>query len=229
MLQLHETRIARTKHEVVLSGVQIQEEGMALAFVKENGETKVQPATGAAGEVFAGLSYSRMTSPAEYPHVQEGIVDADGIIELDRAPIGGQLFAKVGGNGLEILTSGTPDAGKAVVSGTTLNVGTNLAGQSYFVQYLFNPSVVEARQIAGDAPIGGLSSSAQGVIGTLKDATAGTTFFDASVDWSSALFVKLAAGGKLTVGSPSNHIPNAVVKNTPQAGSPFLVLSFKTA
>jgi hypothetical protein len=87
---------------------------------------------------------------------------------------------------------------------------------------------VEAQSIVGDAPIGGLPSTALGEIGALKQATISTNFFDASVDWSTAMYVALA-NGMFTVGSAADHVPNVVVRNAPSADNAFLTLSINVA
>ncbi len=246
MLQLRETRIVNSQPNDVLTGHIIPEEGLALAYVKEGADTKVQLSTGAQDEVFAGVSFSRNCPPAVLPVVLEGVVNADAQFVLPRNPVAGQLLVQLSGQsnpqtivvgapgGLDevqviplalqfLASTGTPPAGGA-------------EGLAVRVQFLYSPTVQEARSIIGDAPIGGLPSSAQGSIGVLKNAIIGTNSYDASVDWSNALFVKtLAAGGDaskrgvFTVGTAGDHIPNVVVRVAPSAANPFLVLSLNVA
>ena len=71
MLQLRETRIIRSLPERVAPGVVIPEEGIPLSYVKVDGETCVQPCTGAGVEIFAGVSLSRNSPPAALPMVVE--------------------------------------------------------------------------------------------------------------------------------------------------------------
>lgn len=229
MLQLRETRIVRNKHENVLPGVIIAEEGIALVFVKDGGETKVQPSTGAANEVFAGVSLSRNTAPASLPFVQEAVVGNTGVVELVRAPIAGQLNVKANGEQLTIVNTAPANADEVQVSGRNLVFHADRKGASYTAQFLYAPTVTEARAVIGDGPIGGLSSTAESVIGVLKDAQVGTNFFDASADWSDAMFVKLGANGTFTVGTQNDHVPGVIVKNAPNAGNPFLVISIMVA
>jgi hypothetical protein len=229
MLQLRETRIVRNKHENVLPGVIIAEEGIALVFVKDNGETKVQPSTGANGEIFAGVSLSRNTAPASLPFVQEGVVANSGSVELVRAPIAGQLNVKVNGDQKTIVATAPANADEVQVVGRNLVFHADVKGAAFTAQFLYAPTVVEARTVIGDGPIGGLSSTAEGVIGVLKDAQLGTNFFDASADWHDAMYVKLAAGGTFTVGTANDHVPGVIVKNAPNASNPFLVISIMVA
>jgi hypothetical protein len=229
MLQLRETRIVNSMPNDVLTGHIVEEEGMALVYVKENGETKVRTSTGAAGELFAGVSFSRNTPPGVLPLFLEGVVSATNNFALPRNPIVGQILVKIDGD-VATLVAGAPAAADEVqVGAMELIFNAGSAGKVITVQMLYAPSVIEARSIIGDAPIGGLPSSAQGSVGILKNAIIGTNMFDAAVDWSAALYVKTAAGGTFTVGTLADHIPNVIVKSSPNASNPFLVLSLNVA
>jgi hypothetical protein len=229
MLQLRETRIVRNKHENVMPGVIVPEEGIALVYAKDNGETKVQPSTGAAGEIFAGVSLSRNTAPASLPFVQEGVVGSTAVVELVRTPIAGQLNVKLNGTQLTIVSAAPASESEVQVQGRNLVFHANAKADGYVAQFLYAPTVVEARTVIGDGPIGGLSSTAQSVIGVLKDAFVGTNFYDASADWSDTMYVKLAANGMFTVGTEADHVPGVIVRNAPNAGNPFLVISLNVA
>jgi len=226
MLLLRETRVVITKHEPVATGVVLNEEGFALAYVKEDGVTKVQPSTGVPGEIFAGVNLARNAPPTVLPMVNEGRANAQAAFELSRAPIAGQLLVKVDGTKYTVVTT-TPSSGEVQISGTTLQLPAGDANKEVFAQYMYQPTVVEAATIVGNLPAGGIP--AVDTTGVLKEAQLGTSKFDASVDWSGAMYVKLAAGGTFTVGDATDHIPNVVVKNTPSAASPFLVLSINVA
>ena len=229
MLQLRETRIIRSLPERVAPGVVIPEEGIPLSYVKVDGETCVQPCTGAADEIFAGVSLSRNSPPAALPMVVE-FAYGSGSGKFPRAPIGGQLMVKNVADGVtRTVVAAAPAAGEIQVDAQgnyALNVAD--AGANFTAQFHYIPSVVEAQSIIGDAPIGGLPSTALGEIGALKQATISTNFFDASVDWSTAMYVALA-NGMFTVGSAADHVPNVVVRNAPSADNAFLTLSINVA
>lgn len=229
MLQLRETRIVKSKHENVMSGVIIPEEGMALVYAKDNGETKVTLSSGAEGEIFAGVSFSRNTAPASLPHVQESFVPASRTVELVRTPIAGQLNVKVAGEQKTVVSTAPASAAEVQLVGRNLSFYAGEENKGYVAQFLYTPTVAEARTIIGDGPHGGLSSTAQSVIGLVKDAYIATNHFDASADWSDAMFVKLAAGGTFTVGTDEDHVANVIVRNGPNASNPFLVLSINVA
>jgi hypothetical protein len=229
MLQLRETRITRTKHANVMPGVIIPEEGMACVYAKDNGETKVTLSTGAPGEIFAGVSWSRNSAPASLPHVQESSVPTSRIVELVRTPIAGQLNVKLGGLQLDVVSTAPADATEVQLVGRNLVFFAGSEMKAYAAQFLYAPTVTEARTIIGDGPHGGLASTAQSVIGLVKDAYIATNAFDASADWSNAMHVQLAAGGTFAPGTAEDHIPNVIVLNAPNASNPFLVMSINVA
>ncbi len=234
MLLLRETRVVITKHEPVATGVVLNEEGRVLAYVKEDGATKVQPSTGVAGEIFAGVNISRNAPPGVLPMVAFGTVNADGTFVLPRLPIAGQLMVKLGadangaGGAVQTIVAAAPAAGEVEFTGTTtLTLPVATAGQTVFAQFAYTPTVVEAASVVGNIPAAGIPQSDQ--VGVLKEAQIGTSFFDTSVDWSDAMYVKLAAGGTFTVGTEADHVPNVVVRNAPSSATPFLVVNINIA
>lgn len=229
MLQLRETRVVRSTHMPVVSGITVAEEGMALVYAKENGETRVQPSTGVAGEVFAGVSLSRNSHPAELPYIQEQAIPANGVLTLVRTPIANQLLVKVAGVQVTVVPGAPADATQVQLAGADLVFFNGEAGKQVSAQFKYTPSVIEARTVMGDAPIGGLPSTAQSVIGVLKDAVITTNFFDASQDWSLALHAKLGANGMFVPANAAQGIPGVVVHNAPNAANPFLSLSMNVA
>lgn len=227
MLQLRETRIVRSLPERVAPGVSIPEEGIPLTYVKVDGETFVEPAVD--GGIFAGVSLSRNTPPSALPMVHE-FAYGTGSGQLPRAPINGQLLIKNKVDGsTRTPVVGAPNAGEIQLDAQG-NWAANVADASavFVAQFHYVPSVVEAQSIVGDAPIGGLPSTALGEIGALKQATISTNFYDASVDWSAALYVKVD-GGLFTVGSAADNLPGVVVRNAPSADNAFLSLSINVA
>lgn len=221
MLNFKVTRFSdsNASFQPVATGVVVAEDGVALVYAKESGDTKVQPSTGVAGEVYAGVSLSRNTPPNQVPAYEEFVIPASGSVQLNRTPVAGQLSVK----GFA-LGSGAPAAGEVKITADTLQFNTADAGKVATAQYLYEPTVAEAATIIGQGPIGGPPSSALGVVGVLEKGEFGTSFFDASVDWTDALAVNLGAGGKFTVGGSGTRVPGLVVKNAPNAGNPFLVL-----
>ncbi len=229
MLQQRETRQVRSRFNPLLSGEVIAEEGIALVYVKEDGETKVKKSTGTAGEIFAGVSSSRNAPPAFLPFVQEEEIGTDLVMQLVRTPVAGQLFVTVAGVAVTVGAGAPADATAVQLTGTTLTFFAGEAAKSVKAQFMYTPTVLEARQVIGDAPIGGLSTTPQGVVGTLTDAQFGTNFYDASVDWNDAFYAKTGPGGVFTVGTLADHTPGVIVKKAPNAANPFLVLAIQVA
>ena len=225
MLKMMETRILRSVHEEVLDGVQIADEGVPLEYVKQDGKTKVDVASGAG--LFAGVSQSRDAPPMVVPAVTEFVIPANGVIELERAPIAGQISIKIG-QATFSLVAGVPAAGEFAVAGKVVTFNVADAGKVGKSLFRYVPSVIEANAWVGQAPIGGVPSAVLGIVGTIKEGTIATSEFDAASNWDDTLFVKVA-NGLFTAGDAANHITNVIVKSAPTAGSPWLVLSLNVA
>jgi hypothetical protein len=230
MLQLRETRLVDSVHHDVLAGQVIAEEGVALIYVRDGANTRVKASAGDAGEYFAGVSLSRNTPPAFLPLVMSGIISVSNTFALPRQPISGQLLVKVDGTAVDVVVGAPADATEVKVNTLSLAFFAGEAGKAVSVQMLYEPTVTEARSIVGDAPIGGLPSTAQSTIGVIKRAHVATNFFDAAADWSTALYVKTIAGGKFSpAANAAAGIPGVAVIHAPDATNPFLVLSLNVA
>lgn len=225
MIQLQTTRIIRTGMEKLSSGLHISEEGMPLSFTKENGETVV--VAGVANTQFAGLTLARSYPPALYPLVVEGVVPASGIVELDRTPVAGQVFVSLNNVAASSLVDDSAAGGVEIV-GNQVSFNAADVGAAYFLQMMYAPTVEEARQIIGDAPYGGQAANIVGEVCVIKQGPVGTTFFDASKDWSNTLYAKLA-GGKFVPATAADGLQGVVVKNSPNAANPFLVVDLNIA
>ena len=226
MLQLINTRLFKSVNEELAPGAAIQEEGVALSYVRIQGNTYVQPCTGTAGEVFAGLAMIRNIPPALYPVVEEVVVGVDGSFSLSHAPQVGNVLVKLGTTALDIVNTAPDDATEVELTGAVGKVDVTLAGKVLVAQYQYAITVAEARQLVGDYPYGGNAANLMGFVTAVKQATPiATSFFDASKDWTNALGVVLTSGGRLAPApTPSAAIPNVVLKNTPNAANPFVVI-----
>lgn len=215
------TRLFRTEHLPVQSGVIIEEEGTALVFVSENGTTCVRPSTGAAGEQFAGFSMSRNSPPSYIPHAFNSSVPESLVVELPRTPLTGQILVKVGGVKLEVVAGVPADATEVQLAGNDLVFFAGSTKKALYVQFIYEPTLAEARTILGDMPIGGLASSYQGIIGVALHGQVGTTMYDASADWTGVINPNLGVDGRLTVGGSGPKLSNVTVLATPStdAGS----------
>lgn len=228
MLQLLNTRVFKSVNEELAPGAAIQEEGVALTYVRVNGSTFVQPCQGNAGEVFAGLAMIRNIPPTQYPVVEEVVVGTDGSFTLSHTPVAGDVLIKLGNTALTLTAAGAApaDATEVELTGANGNVVVASAGKTLLAQYQYAMTVAEARQLIGDYPYGGNAANLMGFVTAIKQATpVATSFYDASKDWTNALGVVLTTGGRLAPAAKlSDAIPNVVLKNTPNAANPFVVI-----
>lgn len=224
MLNMKYTRIFLSEHREVLSGSIIREDGVALVFTKEGDATKVCPSTGVANEIFAGVSLTRNIPPVFMPRVETFVIPSTLTGSLDRVPMSGQLLVKVNGTVKTVVAGAPANAGEVQLSGSTLVFAAGEASKTVAVQYIYEPTVMEARTYVGDAPVGGLGSTAMGIIGMITRGDICTNYYDPTVDWSSALTVKLGLDGKFTTTGVGAVVPGAVVLNAPGSSNPMLVL-----
>lgn len=226
MLQLLNTRFFKSVNEELAPGAAVKEEGVALAYVRVNGATFVQPSTGTAGEIFAGLAAIRNLPPDNYPVVETVTVGTDGTFELSHAPVANNFLLKLGTTALTPVAGAPASETEVKLDGANGLVDVALAGKKIVAQYQYKLTVAESRTIIGDYPYGGNAANLFGFVTAIKQATpVATSFYDASKDWTNALGVVLASEGRLAPAArPSDAIPNVIVKNTPNASNPFLVI-----
>lgn len=226
MIEQKYTRIFNTEHRPVETGVVIPDEGVSLVYAKEAERTVVRPSTGAAGEIFAGLSMSRNAPPLFVPFVLEDVLGSVEM-ELPRTPMAGQILVRVGGTKMTINASdAAPTAATAVsLDDNNLIFHADHVGEEVLVQFMYEPTVVEARQYNGDVPVGGLSSSARGIIGVVTRGDVATSYFDASADWSSAMKAKLGPDGLLTTAGSGEEARGLTIISAPTAANPMLVVN----
>lgn len=230
MLQLANTRFGSTFNRPVLTGVTIWTEGTPLVYTMEQGTAKVKPCAGTAGEIFAGFSLSRNSQSHRLTEMLDVMVPptAPYTVTLPHAPIAGELYVK----GL-VLFAGVPPAGDCAISGNVLTFNAAQAGQSFTVSLAFIPSVLESVAASGNDPVGGLASSAVGVVGVIKEGDVYTDQFDVSVDWNGngtdPVPVYLGANGKLTTKTGGTLLTSVVLLQVPSSGSAFLGLSVRSA
>lgn len=226
MIEQKYTRIFHTEHRPVETGVVIPDEGVTLVYAKEGERTVVRPSTGTAGEIFAGLSMSRNAPPLFVPLVLDSVLEEVGL-ELPRTPMAGQILVRVGGTKVTVnaATSAPADATSVSLDDNNLVFHADHVGEDIFIQFMYEPTVIEARQFNGDVPVGGLSSSARGIIGVVTRGDVATSYFDASADWSSALRAKLGADGVLTTAGSGEEAGGLTIINAPTAANPMLVVN----
>lgn len=227
MIIYQNTRFTKTTYADSVPGAPIDEEGMALIYRNVNGKNKVDLSQGAADEVFAGFSVSRAVPPSRLPRVESGVVTG-GVLQLARAPLSDSIYVEIDGTAagsLGVATTAPAAAGDANVNGDQLIFAAGDEGKSVYVQYHFEPTAREAKDMTGDAPIGGDPAVDYGVVGLLLEANPITvTNFDSSVDWSGVMHPSLGANGLLTVGGTGTELTQYVVISGPSAGNAYLTL-----
>jgi len=228
MIDQKYSRVFRTEHRPVETGAIFVDEGISAVFVKEGDTTVVVPSTGADGEIFAGLSLSRNTPPQFANLVVEDVVPVTGpyVTVLPRIPETGQILVKVNGVKLNVVAT-PPNAGEVQLSGFNLTYHSDVAGGAVVVQFQYALTVAEATMFRGNAPVGGLSSSAEGVIGLVVEGDVATSYYDASADWSGVFNPVLGPNGVLTTSGPGTVLKNVIVESAPSAANPSLVVTLR--
>ena len=228
MINLKFTRTFDTANSPVLDAHLIEEEGFALIYVKQGNDTVVRKSQGAGGEVFAGFALSRNAPAAQLPLVSEGItIDQAAGYTLPRLPVTGQLRLVIDGTDATLVGGAPAAAGEVQVAGDALTFHAGDDGKTLDIFMMYEPTVTEARQFTGDAPVGGLSSIEQSVVGLFTRGDICTNMFDMSVDWSAVTYPTLGADGVLTNGGGGETLTNVIVLEAPSADNAFLVLRVK--
>lgn len=224
MINQKYTRVFDTENRPLETAAAVVDEGIAMVFVKEGNRTVVTQSKGVADEIFAGISLARNTPPSFVPFVYEGVVDNETGLELPRLPMAGQILVRIDGDAATVGADAPSAAGSVQLEDQKLNFHADDSGKELFVQFMYEPTVNEARQFKGDVAVGGLASAAQGIIGLITRGDVSTSYFSAADDWSSALQVKLGADGKFTTGGPGVTLPNVTVLEAPSGENPMLTL-----
>ena len=230
MLQLANTRFGSTFNRAVATGATIWTEGVPLSYVMEQGQAKVRPSTGAAGEVFAGVSLSRNSQSRRLTEILNVVVPASApyTVSLPHEPISGELAVR----GLDVVAA-APAAGEVQSAGQTLTFNAAEAGKVVEVALAYVPSILESVAASGNDPVGGLASSAVGVIGVIKEGDVFTDQFDVTADWIGngvdPVPVYLGADGRFTTKTGGSLLGSVTILQVPTAGSAFLGLSIRSA
>lgn len=231
MLQLANTRFGSTFHRKVATGVTIQTEGVALVYVQENGEAKVRPAQGGTNERFAGVSLSRNSQSARLTEELEVKVPATApyTVKLAHTPLAGQI--RVGAL-TKAADGDAPATGEFNIDDKTLSFNAAQAGSVQRVSLAFTPSYLEAVAAQGNDPVGGLPSTAVGVIGVIKEGDVYTDQYDVTAEWKANELqdVYITAGGLFTTKDTGNtKVGSVTILAVPSVGSGFLGLTVRSA
>jgi len=230
MLNYRGTIFTQTDSSKVATGEIINEEGAALVILREGSSSVIQESKGASGEIFAGFSYERTRRPSILAAIEEGVI-ADSIIRLGRTPEPGKIAIWVAGTEItiEVGADAPDDATTVNLNGSEILTHADMNDKDFIVQYLYEPTVSEARLFGEGNEFSATPASADiGVCGRILGGVVSTNFFDIDADWSdeTKMHPSLGADGRLTIGGPGTELTNLIIKEAPRSDSAFLTVEF---
>ena len=239
MIKLQKTRIMNSFHRNVATGYDVRDEGVALVYVNENGETKVKPSAGTAGEKFAGVSISQVQVPGILSAIEVFQGSGNLTLKLSKTNlVSGQVAIVVDGVYLAVAGSASAghfsvDAATGVVTLDAANAGTALAPVELKAIYKYAPTFIEAVNAQGNGPAGGITAASYySVSGVVMEGDVATDCFDVTDNWTQTTGpVYLGPNGIFTLKSGGTELKGVNVLEAPiaaPAGSffgAFLVLN----
>lgn len=225
MLNLPLSRFTRSDEHKLAPDATLTAEGLALvADYSEGSVVSVKPSTGAANEIFMGVSLAVLMDLTELPFIQQFVVDADNLVTtLPGTPVPGSSLVTL--DGTAISPGGTVTASKYTLVGNTVEFHADDAGKAVKYVGLYAPTIAQARQIQGDVNPGYAISSELHQTGVVKGGTIYTSEWDTTCAWTGADKVRLGANGKFTTSGTGTEI-GATIIELPNTDSAFLGLSF---
>lgn len=240
MIKLQKTRIIKSFHRNVATGYDVAQEGVALVYVNENGEAKVRPSSGVAGEKFAGCSLSQVQVPGQLTAIELSKGVGSTTVKLAKtALVAGQVAIVVDGT---YLTAGATaaagvfsvDLAAGVVTLHASDAGTALVPVEIKAIYKYLPTLAEAMNAQGQAPAGGVTgASYYSVTGIIVEGDVATDQFDVTDDWASSTGpIFLGPSGIFTLKAGGTELKGANIIEAPQAAptgstfGAFLTLNF---
>lgn len=228
MLRFELSRIVDTTERSVATGSTVTAEGQALVQDVVNGGVK--PSTGAANEIFVGVSMAQQLTMLAFPKVEDLITAADNTVTMAALPLASTLLVVRTDTGA-VLAAGVPagDATKYSIAGGVITVNAALVGKTIRTSYRFAPTTLQAKVIQGDIPPGGAAALLLNRVGVVTKGEIFTTEFDTTVDWTTvtnATLITLGANGLFTIGGAGSGIKGAYVTQLPTAAAPFLGIHF---
>lgn len=232
MLDISSTRYFQYTEKLVANDANATSivEGSPLVLKIEDGLGKVGLPTGASTDKFVGVAFAGFVRPSYLNNCYKVTVSADALtVALPNTPLGGKIGATVDGVQATVATSGDAAAGTVVFDSTanTVTFAADDAGKEYSFLYTYEPTVTEARFVAGDGYPGGFQlSELAGTIGVIHQGQIATDQYDVTADWTSAATadIKLNADGQFTIGGNGAVVSNARVLAVPGVKSEYLIL-----
>lgn len=217
-------------------GVGTFEEGTVMvATYDTNGDLKVKPSTGAAGDgAVIGLAYNEQAVITEYPSVEEFTITGTAPQDFTIAHTPSAAPATrvtIAGAAATVQTNkaGVNAAGEYFLSGTTLTVqGT--ANQKVVIQYQYSPTVADLNELQGDTWPSRHVSQVLESVGVVRSGLVYTSLWDTSVSWATSITqanIRGGAGGLLTIhASTGSQLDGAVVHQFPTEDDVLLGIEF---
>tara|TARA_Y100001963_G_C6765817_1_gene442142 strand:+ start:746 stop:1447 length:702 start_codon:yes stop_codon:yes gene_type:complete len=222
MLNYKKTRLTATSSHPIVEGAQINEEGLAMVKVRSEGQTEIQPSTGAAGEIFAGFAYHRVSSPSYLGLAGTSTVDASKPFDLTRVPNEDMIGIFIGSTKLTIEAGTTPSAaGTVALQGSKLHFHSDDDGSEFRYQIQYTPSYEEAITYGDRIDRGtALPTEVAGACGVIVGGEISTTAWDPTVNWAdlSVKHPSLGANGLLTIGGSGTKLDFLVIEEAPAMG-----------
>lgn len=227
MLHFELSKLINTIERPVATGATVTQEGSALVYNSVGGG--VQPSTGVAGEIFAGVSFSQQMTPMQFPQYDALTATsptASGTLPTlttGNLPIAGTIRV-VDVTTATTYAAGTPatTANTYSISGNTVTVPAAAAGHNFTVSYRFAPTTAQVLTVQGNIPPGGSSGLLLNSTGVVLQGDVATTEYDTSVDWTSvtrANPITLGANGLFTIGGSGTPLTSAYVTLIPASGT----------
>lgn len=230
MIDLKRTHSDKTLSRQLATGTVIEQEGVFLCSVLENGEEVAKlVASPVATDKVLGFAKTANSTPSRTSKVETVLVPAASspalTAQLSEANVVVSAVRAVLGNGgaLTVIATGTPNSGEVLVSTSgAMTFHADQATAKVTVTYLFDLTVMQAKQRYGERHANNRDLNA-----TFGSIEVGCGFveiytdqFDASAAWGTGA-VKLGANGTLTM-SGTGPALNLTVTHIPSASLPFL-------
>ncbi len=225
MLHFELSKLIQTIERPVAVGATVTQEGTPLVWNVAGGG--VQPSTGVAGEIFAGVSFSQQMTPMQFPQYDSltataASSGANPTITLSNTPIAGTIRVVNVTTGT-VQTAGTPaTANQYSIAGNVITLNTGATGDTIMVSYRYAPTTAQVLAVQGNIPAGGSAGLLLNSSGVVLQGDVFTTEFDTSVDWttvSEATPITLGANGLFTIGGTGTPLTGAYVVSLPTAGN----------
>lgn len=228
MIYFSQTRIVNSVERPVAQGHIIDAEGAALVYDNTGGVIAFRQASGAADEVFAGVSFNMVTTLTNKPTIETFVVGSTGKVTLAETPLPGSVRVVDEANKAIVeaaAASATAYAIDAANPATFVFDTATFEGKTVTVAYTFAPTVAQAMYYQGNVIPGGPAGQYLGQISVITNGDVATDRFDTASDWSTAVGVKLGASGIfVAVANVADAIKGIQILALPSGDSGYLRL-----